>query len=71
MGRIKGDGEGGYHSYLLRLWQVPIDEGHHWRIVLEEVGTGEKWGFSSFDDLLAFLQRSPVPGIELTGGELL
>ncbi len=45
----------GYFSYLLRLWQVPIDGGYTWRILLESVRTGEKCGFTSLKELVDYL----------------
>jgi len=44
-----------YYSYLLRMWQVP-DDGHlAWRVLLENIQTGEKHGFSCLEELMAFL----------------
>jgi hypothetical protein len=62
MDRMKGDGEGGYHSYLLRVWSIPVEGGRHWRIVLEKVGTDEKHGFNSFEELLAYLKQALTSG---------
>jgi len=44
-----------HFSYLLRLWQVPTDGGYAWRILLENVQTGEKRGFTSLNELLDYL----------------
>ena len=44
-----------YHAYLLRLWRVE-EEGGRWRAQLEEVGTGERHGFASMEELTAFLE---------------
>ena len=44
-----------HFSYLLRLWQVPTDGEHAWRILLESVQTGEKCGFASLQELVDFL----------------
>jgi hypothetical protein len=43
-----------YHSFLLRLWR----ESEHgaWRVALENVTTGERYGFSDLTSLFAFLQ---------------
>ncbi len=46
-----------YYSYLLRMWQVPSDEDHTCRIRLESVPTGEKYSFSTLDELLVYLRR--------------
>lgn len=46
-----------YNSYLLRLWQVNENEHPVWRIMLENVQTGEKRGFTSPKELLAYLSQ--------------
>ncbi len=46
-----------YYSYLLRMWQVSTDGEHAWRIQLENVQTGDKHGFGSLDELLAYLSQ--------------
>ena len=46
-----------YYSYLLRMWQVPTNGEHAWRILLENVQTGEKRGFASLEELLAYLSQ--------------
>ena len=45
-----------YRSYLLRLWQVREADGLAWRASLEEVKTGEQRGFTSLDELFAYLR---------------
>jgi hypothetical protein len=47
----------GHCSYLLRLWQVSSNGEQAWRILLENVQTGEKRGFASLEELLAYLRR--------------
>ena len=46
-----------YFSFLLRLWQVPTDRENALRILLENVLTGEKRGFTSLEELLAYLNQ--------------
>ena len=46
-----------HYSYLLRLWQVPTDKEDAWRILLENVLTGEKCGFTSLEELMAYLSQ--------------
>ncbi len=48
---------GGYFSYLLRMWQVPSNKVHTWRILLENIQTGEKHGFTSLEELLSYLSQ--------------
>ncbi len=45
-----------YHAYLLRLWQQRIREQRTWRIVLEDVHTGERRRLSTLGELVEFLQ---------------
>jgi hypothetical protein len=46
-----------YLAFLLRLWKV-CDDSERWRASLENVKTGEKCGFTSLDDLIAYLRLS-------------
>ena len=57
-----------YQAYLLRLWQVLGDDGAPaWRASLEDVHTGERQGFGSLEQLLAFLLEetasAPSPAV--------
>jgi hypothetical protein len=45
-----------YLSYLLRLWRTQDRETCIWRASLEHPGTGERRGFASLEDLMAFLE---------------
>jgi hypothetical protein len=45
-----------YHSYLLRLWEVPGGQGAGWRASMEDVQTGELHGFQDLDALIKHLQ---------------
>ena len=45
-----------YHSYLLRMWQVPESQGTGWRASLEDVQTGELKGFQDLNGLIDYLQ---------------
>ena len=49
--------QAGYYSFLLRLWQVKEDGGQEWRATLENVESGEKRGFTSVEELLAYLSQ--------------
>lgn len=46
-----------YYSFLLRMWQVPMNDERIWRIQLENVQTGEKRGFNSLEELLSYLNQ--------------
>ncbi len=48
-----------YHAYLLRCWHEP--DGHAaplaaWRFSLEDPSTGVRYGFATWEVLVAFLQ---------------
>jgi hypothetical protein len=56
-----------YHSFLLRLWQVPTNDEYAWRIQLENIQTGEKRGFTSLEELLAYLSQLTAETDETSG----
>ena len=47
--------QSGYHSYLLRLWRIE-GEGEHWRASLEDVQSGELYGFADLAALHEYLE---------------
>lgn len=44
-----------YHAFLLRLWRD--DETVSWRIQLEDPHTGERRGFASLEQMVAYLRE--------------
>jgi hypothetical protein len=42
-------------SFILRLWSVDQGNTSDWRASLEILGTGERLGFASLEELFAFL----------------
>lgn len=44
-----------YYSFLLRLWRVNGNREHKKRATIENVESGEKHGFTSLEELLAYL----------------
>ncbi|MCC7362124.1 MAG: hypothetical protein IT317_21750 [Anaerolineales bacterium] len=55
-----------YHTFLLGLWNE-AGSAPAWRCSLENPHTGERWGFSTMEELAAFLtawtqQRSDPNG---------
>ncbi len=46
-----------YLSYLLRMWQVSEGGEPALRIILEDVRSGERYGFSSFEALFQFFYK--------------
>jgi hypothetical protein len=53
-----------YRSYLLRIW-VSGEKGQtEWRVQLQDARTGQRFGFSSLERLIAFLedQGGRLPG---------
>jgi hypothetical protein len=47
-----------YHTYILRFWQEQdaAHDGEKWRFTLMDSTQGHRHGFSSLDDLMAFLK---------------
>lgn len=52
-----------YITYILRCWQ----EGTAWRYSLEEVGGGERHGFASLDEFVAFMLARATPAAGAVG----
>ena len=50
-----------YVSYLLRLWQTQHAGALVWRASLQSAHTGERRGFASLDELVAFLEQETAP----------
>jgi hypothetical protein len=50
-----------YLSFLLRLWRESGEEAV-WRASLEDSHTGERMGFASLEDLVAFLRQQVEDG---------
>ena len=46
-----------YRSYLLRLWWVEEGDKTVLRILVEDPTTGRRTGFSSLEDLVAFISK--------------
>lgn len=46
-----------YRAFLLRLWQVDVEETHAWRFSLEDPVTGERKGFAHIAKLMSFLME--------------
>lgn len=56
-----------YRSFLLRLWRSNREEPSHWMASVEETGSGERHGFATLDDAMAFLEAQ-IEGQEQPGG---
>jgi len=52
-------------SYLLRLWQEGSSSQHPWRLVVIDLGTGTRHGFTDFEDLVRFFQEEQKEGTTL------
>jgi hypothetical protein len=55
--RVMGDEPEFYRSYLLRIWRGGDAATPVWRLLIEDVRSHERRGFSSLEQLLAFLQE--------------
>lgn len=57
-----------YRAYLLRLWQTTSNAQPVWRASLEDPHTGERLGFATLAQLVAFLEeqirRTTLPEVE-------
>ena len=64
------DGSGRYLAYMLRLWQVN-GQSPVWRASLEDVRTGERYGFGSLESLFRFIteRASSKPEADLRAGK--
>lgn len=49
--------EESYHSFLLRLWRVIRHGKSVWLVGLENPYTGERKGFASLEELVAYLKE--------------
>lgn len=56
-----------YRAYLLRLWQMRSGGRLVWRASLEDPHTGERRGFASFKQLVAFLDEQTSGATEVRG----
>jgi len=52
-----------YRAYLLRLWRES-QEGR-WRATLESPGSGERAGFATLADLVAYLEAATGESISI------
>jgi hypothetical protein len=50
-----------YQSLLLRIWRVERNDDTAWRASLEHIDGGEKLGFSTLDDLFAYIRTRFEP----------
>ena len=53
-----------YRSFLLRVWQSEQQGQISFRLLLEDVHSGERYTFASMEALLAFLAESDSPASE-------
>jgi hypothetical protein len=51
------EGQTGYASYLLRLWQPSHKDRTLWHASLTDPQSGERFGFGSIEALLLFLRQ--------------
>lgn len=57
-----------YLSYLIRLWQVKVEQKRRWRASLESPVDGKRHTFPGLDQMIAFL-RAQTDHQELDGKE--
>jgi hypothetical protein len=51
----------GHLAYLLRLWRVDNGTEAIWRASLQDVRSGERLGFASLNEAVAFLRQQLEP----------
>jgi hypothetical protein len=57
----------GYRSFLVRLWREEGATGHEqWCGEVEQIQSGRRRRFTSFDDLMTLLRPGTSPGPWLT-----
>ncbi|MEM7119168.1 MAG: hypothetical protein AAF614_42515 [Chloroflexota bacterium] len=47
-----------YHVYMLRIWTQGQEQAQALRLSIEDPRTGQRVGFGTLHELLAFLQQS-------------
>jgi len=56
------------HSYILRLWRADEQQATEWHASLEDPSTKERFGFSSLEQLFAFLMELSERDSGMSGG---
>jgi len=51
-----------YQSYLLKVWQSQAAASYTWRMLLVDVQSGRRLGFSHPDDFFFYLRSQIAPG---------
>jgi len=46
-----------YRSYLLRIWHTRTTDAFAWRLLIEDVQSRRRYGFTDLEQLLAFLRE--------------
>jgi hypothetical protein len=54
-----------YFSYLLRIWRTGQKEKEQWRATLEHITSGEKYFFTSLQELFSFIRQKTSQTTEL------
>ena len=55
-------------SYILRLWRTDEPQAAEWHASLEDPSTKERFGFSSLEQLFAFLMELSERDSGMSGG---
>jgi len=56
------------HSYILRIWHADEPQAAEWHASLEDPSTKERFGFSSLEQLFAFLMELSERDSGMSGG---
>lgn len=63
--RQRRDESPNYHVFMLRYWVEPEDTTNSYRLTAEDIRTGQRQGFTRWEDLVSHLQKQIVPSPEL------
>lgn len=50
-----------YHVYMLRIWTQGLEQAPSLRLSIEDPRTGQRIGFGTLNEFLAYLQQSYEP----------
>ncbi len=54
--RVAERAPGRRHTYLLRMWQE--SDASSWRLIVQDVKTDERWGFTDIHEFVYFLKNT-------------
>ena len=55
-----------YHAYMIRMWEEEGHDSHKIRLTAQDTRTGERKGFTTWEDLVVYLQKAINPNEQET-----